>query len=94
MLPELARAAVADLLARLDCVCPGRVEGFYVVGSASMGAFRPGRSDGDFVAILNSELSRAELARLRAIHVGRWTSSLVRDVVIGRQWPLVSTASI
>jgi hypothetical protein len=89
VLPELARAAVGDLLARLDRVVPGRIGGFYVVGSASMGAFRAGRSDLDFVATVNGELGRAELARLRGVHLGRWTASLVHDVALRRRWPLV-----
>lgn len=85
----VAREAVEDLLGRLDRALPGRVEGFYVVGSACVAAFRPGRSDIDFVAILNGELTRAQLERLRAVHLGRWVSSLVRDVVLGWRWPLV-----
>jgi len=45
-----------------------------------MGAFREGRSDLDFVAVADRELSRPELERLRAVHLGRWMSALVRDV--------------
>jgi hypothetical protein len=30
--PETARAAMADLLGRLDRELPGRIEGFYVAG--------------------------------------------------------------
>jgi hypothetical protein len=89
VLPEPARGAVDDLLGRLDRVVPDRIEGFYVVGSASMGAFRAGHSDVDFVAIVNGALGRAELARLRAMHVGRWTAALVHDVALRRRWPLV-----
>ena len=89
VLPELARNAAEDLLARVDRVVPGGVESFYVVGSACMGAFRPGRSDVDFVAIVDRDLERAELAKLRAVHVGRWTVSLIRDVALRRRWPLV-----
>ncbi len=80
---------VEDLLARLDRALPGRVEGLYVVGSASTGAFRPGRSDVDFVAIVDRDLSRLELARLRAVHIGRWVSTLVHDTALRRRWPLV-----
>ena len=80
VLPELARGAVDDLLGRLDRVVPDRIEGFYVVGSASMGAFCAGRSDVDFVAIVNGALGRAELARLRAMHVGRCTAAVLHDV--------------
>lgn len=81
-------AVVDDLLARLDRALPGRVEGFYVVGSVSVGAFRLGRSDVDFVAILDRDLTAVELARLRVVHVGRWASSVVRDVGLGARWPL------
>jgi hypothetical protein len=89
VLPTLAQSAVDDLLMRLDRAVPRRIEGFYVVGSASMGAFRPGRSDVDFVAIVNGEFRRAELARLRSVHLSRWTWSLVHDVAGRRRWPLV-----
>jgi hypothetical protein len=54
-----------------------------------MGAFHAGRSDVDFVAIVAGELSRAELARLRSVHVGRWTSALISDVALRWRWPLV-----
>jgi predicted nucleotidyltransferase len=84
-LPAPASEVVGDLLARLDRALPGRVEGLYVVGSAAMGAFRPGRSDVDFVAIVDRNLSRAELVRLRALHIGRWTSALVRDTARRRR---------
>ena len=89
MLPAAAREAVDDLLGRLDRAVPGRVDGFYVVGSACLGAFRVGRSDLDFVAVVAGELGRGELARVRAVHMGRWGSALVRDVAVRRRWPLV-----
>lgn len=54
-----------------------------------MGAFVAGRSDVDFVAIVDRELSRTELTRLGAMHLGRWTSALVRDVGLRRRWPFV-----
>lgn len=89
MLAELPRRVAGDLLARLDRALPGRIDGFYVVGSASMGAFRPGRSDVDFVAIVDRELREAELRRLRTLHAGRWTVALIRDTALRRRWPLV-----
>jgi Domain of unknown function (DUF4111) len=88
-----ARDTAEDLLARLDRALPGRVEGFYVVGSVCTGAFRAGRSDVDFVAIADRDLSSAELGRLRALHIGRWTSALVRDTMLRRRWPLVCNGS-
>lgn len=88
-LPAPASEVVGDLLRRLDRALPGRVEGLYVVGSAATGAFRPGRSDIDFVALLDRDLSRVELARLCAVHMGRWISALVRDTALRWRWPLV-----
>jgi hypothetical protein len=73
--PAAPLAVVDDLLARLDRALPGRVKGFYVVGSVSLGAFRPGRSDVDFVSILDRELTAAELARLRVVYRRRNTHS-------------------
>ena len=54
-----------------------------------MGAFVAGRSDVDFVAIVDRWLSRGELARLGALHMGRWASAVVRDVGLRRRWPFV-----
>ncbi|MBV9807486.1 MAG: hypothetical protein JO286_09915 [Solirubrobacterales bacterium] len=93
LLPPVARVAVDDLLVRLDRALPGRVEGFYVVGSACLGSFRLGRSDIDFVAIVAGELGRRELTRLRAIHLGRWAAALARDVGLHGRWPLVCNGS-
>jgi hypothetical protein len=88
VLADLPCRAAEDLLARLDVAVPGRIVGFYVVGSASMGAFRPGRSDVDFVATVDGDLCRAELLRLRGVHLGRWISALANDALRCR-WPLV-----
>ncbi|MBV9422127.1 MAG: DUF4111 domain-containing protein [Solirubrobacterales bacterium] len=85
----IVQARVEDLLERLDWALSGRVVGFYVVGSVCLGAFRPGRSDIDFVAVLDWDLKRDELARLRAVHVGRWLSALGRDTALRGRWPLV-----
>ena len=89
VLAAAAQEAVDDLLGRLDRAVPGRVDGFYVVGLACLGAFRVGRSDLDFVAVVAGELGRGELARVRAVHMGRWGSAPVRDVAVHRRWPLV-----
>jgi hypothetical protein len=87
-LPAVARAAADALLARLDRALPGRITGFYVVGSACLGAFRDGRSDVDFVAVASGRLDAGELRRLRTIHRERWASALAGDALRGR-WPLV-----
>ena len=93
MLPDAAAERVDDLLLRLDRALPGRIEGFYVVGSACLGTFRHGRSDVDFVAIVDGPFREAELRRLRAVHIGRWVDALVRDGVLRRRWPLVCNGS-
>jgi hypothetical protein len=92
-LPAAVRDAVEDLLARLDRGLPGRIEGFYVVGSACLGAFRPDRSDVDFVAIADGRLDARELRRLRAIHLSAWGAALARDVALRRRWPLSCNGS-
>jgi hypothetical protein len=69
------------------------VEGFYVVGSVCLGAFRDGRSDIDFVAIVDGRLDTRELRRLRAVHVGRWAMALAGDAILRRRWPLVCNGS-
>jgi hypothetical protein len=80
---------VDDLVARLDRAVPGRIAAFYVVGSASMGAFQPNRSDVDFVAVIDRKPGPADLAKLRAVHLGRWGDALLGDVAWRRRWPLV-----
>jgi hypothetical protein len=92
-LPAPVAERVDDLLARLDRALPGRVEGFYVVGSTCLGAFREGRSDIDFVALVEGTLDPAQLRRLRAIHLGRWAAALLGDAVLRRRWPLVCNGS-
>jgi hypothetical protein len=84
---------IDDLLARLDRALPGRVAGFYVVGSVCLGAFREGRSDIDFVAVIDGGLDPLELRRLRGVHVGRWAAAVAADAVLRRRWPLVCNGS-
>ncbi len=86
-------ARVDDLLSRLDRALPGRVEAFYLVGSVCLGAFREGRSDIDFVAIVDGGLDCGELRRLRVVHTGRWAAALACDAVFRRRWPLVCNGS-
>jgi hypothetical protein len=93
VLPAPAEEAVENLLARLDRAVPGRIEGFYVVGSACMGGFRVGRSDVDFVATIAGEPDSVELAALRRVHLIQWMSSLARDAGLRWRWPLVCNGS-
>jgi hypothetical protein len=87
-LPVPVSAAVERYLAAVDRALPGRVEGVYLVGSTALGAFRPRRSDVDFVAVLGGGLSDREVARLRAVQGGLYVAELPRAGA-GRRWPLV-----
>jgi hypothetical protein len=90
VLPVPAQAAVDDYLHRVDRALPGRIEGFYVVGSASMGGFRAGRSDLDFVAVIGGDLERIELERLRSAQRQHCRAALIRAAVRGPwEWPVV-----
>ena len=89
VVPDVAKEAVREFLGRLDRALPGRIEGFYIVGSASLGAFRAGRSDIDFVAVVDRPLEPAELRALQRAARRSWTMAVCRDGVLCHQWPLV-----
>ncbi len=90
VLPVVAQQAVERFLGGLDRALPGRIEGFYVVGSASLGAFRPGRSDLDFVAVLARELDQAELDELRRCHRRSCAAAVLRSGAhVPPRWPLI-----
>ena len=69
--PTGVRRTVEGYLEVADRLLPGRVTGFYLVGSVALGAYRPGRSDIDFVAAVDGDgdLSPADLRRLRLVQV-------------------------
>jgi hypothetical protein len=89
VLPQVVESVVGRYLEFADRLLPGRVTGFYVVGSVALEAFRPGRSDIDFVAVLDGRPGRGELGRIRLLHLaaGAWTGwtalSHGRSVVSG-----------
>jgi hypothetical protein len=64
-LPRPVGAAVRRYLGLVDRLLPQRIVGFWVVGSTALGAWRPNRSDIDFVAALDRPLDATELRRLR-----------------------------
>jgi hypothetical protein len=66
MLPREAERSIGRYLAVADRLVPRRITGFYVVGSAALGAWRPVRSDIDFIAVVDGVVSPH---RLRALHV-------------------------
>ncbi|MCX2947119.1 nucleotidyltransferase domain-containing protein [Lentzea sp. NEAU-D7] len=62
----LATRNATRYLAAADRVLPGRITGFYLVGSAALGTWRPDLSDIDFIAVVDGATSTR---RLRALHV-------------------------
>jgi hypothetical protein len=60
--------AARRYLGQVDRLLPGVIEGFYLVGSVALGAYRPQRSDIDFIAVLASGGGRQDLRRLRIQH--------------------------
>jgi hypothetical protein len=67
---ELAlTASVARYLRTADGLLPRRVTGLYLVGSGALGAFRPSRSDIDLLAVVDRDLTRREVRRLRLLHL-------------------------
>ena len=53
--PADVRRTVERYLGVADRLLPDRITGFYLVGSVALDAYRPGRSDIDFVAVLDGD---------------------------------------
>jgi hypothetical protein len=51
-----------------DLYLPGGLEGLYIHGSAALGAFEPGKSDIDFIAVTKGALNQEEAGRLIRVH--------------------------
>lgn len=67
-LPTEVAAATSAYLRLADESLPGRISGFYLVGSLALDDYRPGQSDIDFVAVTATSLSAAELEQLCRLH--------------------------
>lgn len=89
MLPGVVGELVGRYLRQVDIAIPGAIEGFYVVGSAALGAFRPERSDIDFVAVVGDPLDTAELNRLHRAQRRLYVADLARAFLrLPWRWPL------
>jgi hypothetical protein len=84
-----AEAAAVRYLATADRLLPGRVTGLYLVGSAALGAFHPGRSDVDLVVVLDGDVA---LRRLRALHLCSGAAGAAHALRHGRD-PLTGTCN-
>ncbi len=87
-----AERAATRYLDVVDRLLPDRVQFLYLTGSAALGAFRPGRSDVDLVAVVDGALDAAGLRRLRVVHVTAATGTGVRAVA-ARHGPLTGTCN-
>jgi len=61
---EVARGIAARYLALADRLLPERIQAFYLVGSTALGAFRDGRSDVDFVAVVDRTHATSSVSQL------------------------------
>ncbi|UZD62240.1 nucleotidyltransferase domain-containing protein [Brevibacterium sp. JSBI002] len=84
-LPPDAATAVRSYLRAADRILPGGIIACAVTGSIALGAYRPGRSDIDLVAVIADEwLDRPDLIRrLRQLHLSQ-VPRLVVGVARGR----------
>jgi hypothetical protein len=75
---------VDSYLRLADRLLPDWITGFYLVGSAALDEYRPGKSDIDFVAVVKQRAGPAGLRRLRLLHVlasarSAWRSAMRRN---------------
>jgi hypothetical protein len=92
MLPPVVERSIERYLSHVDRLLPGRVTGFYVVGSTALGAYRERRSDIDFVAVVDGDLGPAALRRLRAQHA--WSAAGTGTTALRRgRSPLTGTCN-
>lgn len=83
----------ADAYLRLaDRLLPNWITGFYLVGSAALDEYRPGKSDVDFVAVVRRRPDPARLRRLRLLHVLAGAGSAWRSVM-RRRSPISGTVN-
>lgn len=65
-IPASVRQVTAALVGLLDTHLPGQLDAFYLTGSVAQGDYQEGRSDIDFVAILDGEVDRQVLTSVHA----------------------------
>lgn len=85
--PAAAGTAARRYLRLADRLLPGRIVGFYLVGSVALGEFRPGHSDVDFVAVVDGPFDERELTRLRVLHLAAGVANSGPMLRSGRRGP-------
>lgn len=66
--PPALQPILATYLALTNQAIPGLLEGFYLHGSVALGAFTPGKSDVDFIAVTSRRCSAADIQALQIVH--------------------------
>lgn len=68
MVPEDVQAMLNEYKEQVQALLPDLITGFYLHGSLALGAFTPGLSDVDFIAVVSCRLTQADLDCLNRIH--------------------------
>ncbi len=67
-LPHPVQLLLNEYLALVNNLAPGLVIGLYLHGSLALGAFDPGLSDVDFIAITSRRCTAFDIQRLQTLH--------------------------
>jgi len=66
--PEEVRKVIDTYFSLLETTVPNLLEGLFLFGSISIGAFKYGFSDLDFIAVLKRKVTQPELRALKDLH--------------------------
>jgi hypothetical protein len=83
--PDAVLKAAQSLLDAVDEAQPDLVAGFHLVGSVAYGDYKAGKSDVDFVAVLDRELDESDVDILRQAHKSMSTRPPLDGIYTTRQ---------
>ncbi|WP_417897834.1 aminoglycoside adenylyltransferase domain-containing protein [Bacillus haimaensis] len=67
-IPKNINLIVDEMIEEIETALPKFLQGFYIYGSISLGAYQNGFSDIDFIALINQHPTDNELQRVKDIH--------------------------
>jgi hypothetical protein len=67
-IPQKVTELLNTYFVLLDSRLPGFLEGFYIFGSVSLGAFAYGLSDVDFIAVVQRKVTDTDITVLKQVH--------------------------
>ncbi|GAB4212129.1 MAG: DUF4111 domain-containing protein [Roseiflexaceae bacterium] len=67
-IPPLVQRVLDEYIELVHTALPGLLEGLYLHGSLALGAYLPGRSDIDFIAITSRRCTPGDIAALGTVH--------------------------